>query len=152
MFIFLILLSFNCTKKEESSTTDNYLINDTGHFINVDYYSNGVVQLSERVNLAPDETKNVYTHYSRGKGSNLTYGKKVSFFDSALILFDDTVKIVHYSFKADTTGKKGVKFQNSRNIFNPANYSGGKLSETKYSDYYEFRFHLTNQDYINAKM
>lgn len=152
MYMILVLLSFNCVRKEESSTTDNYLINDTGHFIKVDYYSNGVVQISESVTLVPDEVKNGYTHFSRGKGNDLSYGEKVSFFDSALILFDDTIKSVHYSFKADTTGKKGIKFQSSRNIFNPSNYSGGKVSETRYSGTYEYRFQFTKQDYVNAKL
>lgn len=145
------LLSFNCTKKEESCTTDNYLINNSIHTIEINYYSNGMVQDAEKVELMNNESKNVFNNFTMGKGNSFPYGKMISFFDSAIIQFDDTIKTTHYSFNVDTTGKKGLGFYNLRNLFNTNNYLGGKTSETKYSDYYSYKFIFTEQDYLNAK-
>lgn len=149
--IVIPLVALNCTRKEESCTTDNYLINNTNHSIQINFYSDGILQDADKVELNKNESKNVFSHFSLGKKNTFSYGQKISIFDSAILLFDDTVRIKHYSFKVDSSGKKGLGFEDIRNIINPSNYSGGLSNETKHTATYTYKFTFTEQDFLNAK-
>ncbi|MBP7262315.1 MAG: hypothetical protein KBB37_13605 [Bacteroidia bacterium] len=135
---------------EKNTSTDTIIINPLFHSIKIAYYENG--SIVDSIILVQGAVKKVSSINNRGKGSGLTYpGVVIAFFDSALISFDDTVEVIHYPKKVDSTNSLAIFYQNSRNVFNEYNYERHIINEK--TDYIknEYRYQFIEEDYLYAR-
>lgn len=152
IYLSVVIAVFNgCTLTKEKNTLTNTVIkNPLPYFVKVNYYTNGLKK--DSLALPVLSQKIVSSLDNRGKGSGLTYPNIViSFYDSAVISFNDTYTVTHYSKNTSASNPTALLFINQRNIFNQDNYQRTILNESKTFIQNEYIFEFTEQDYIYAR-
>jgi hypothetical protein len=143
-----LIVLFSC--KEESTNTKTVFQNKSGHSIEVRPYIQGRESIEDVKIIANNESIVILDKDNRGKGTGFTYPKYILSMDSVEVIFDGTVKAVHYSENIVIGNPKALGYANPRNIYNEANYIRKITSEDKNNIYNEYTFVFTEQDYLNA--
>jgi hypothetical protein len=149
LIILIIYISLSSCRHEESNDTVTFIDNKTLHTIKVLEYSNGLL-LKEIFNNRMDK-KIVLNSNTRGKGGGYSYASYLSFNDSTLVVYDDSIQIVHYSYKESKNQLSGIFYDSSRSLYNRNNYIRKINQEEKHYISNEYTFNFTEQDYLDAK-
>ena len=88
---------------------------------------------------------------TKGKGRGYSYASYLSFNDSTLVIYDDSIQIVHYSYKESKNQLLGILYDSSRSLYNENNYIRKIKQEEKHYISNEYTFTFTEQDYLDAK-
>jgi hypothetical protein len=152
LFNFILIFFWGCSK-EESSYTESILSNKTSHSINIIPYYHGTIVHEEVQNIPKGIDIVVLNKSNRGKGTGYSYFDHLAIFDSTQIAFDDTVKLIHYSYYSTNSGfgSTGIPYTHNRSIYNGDNYIRRIVSEGKYKISNEYTFIFTEKDYFDAK-
>jgi len=152
LFFLIIPLSiFGCMIDEAPAWVDSHIKNSTSHSIKLLPYRCGMVDNERIVVIKPDVDTVVDRMSQPGKSFQPTYINNLSFFDSILVTFDDSIKIPHIRCDSTYTGSHKVPFSSKRSLMNINNWTKTYTSETKYAlnGYYMFTF--VEQDYLDAR-
>jgi len=140
---------FSCIK-EDTTNTKTIFQNKSGHSIEVRPYIQGRKSIEDVKIIANNESIVILDKDNRGKGTGFTYPRYILSMDSVEVIFDGTVKAVHYNDNIVLGNPRALGYANPRNIYNEANYIRKITSEDKNNIYNEYTFVFTEQDYLNA--
>lgn len=147
-----ILILISC-RKESSFSTNNYICNESNHLVKIIYYKNGSVK-NDLIIGAIGSCNLVYSSNGFGKGNASNYLNSTIDMDSAIVLFDNTIQAVHYSYNKIGSNPQAIIFGNSRNVFGGSSTGGWVnriVSETKHHIETELKYVFIEQDYLDAK-
>lgn len=145
----LVTLSGGCTKDGETNVTA-YLLNNSGHQIEIYYYNKGVVNVNDTLKVGASQKVYYGESYGRGIWSGATCSFKYRG-DSAIIIYDNSYKITHLWSGFSSSNSKCYLFDNIRNVFNPKNFNSVYNDVSNYSREFTLTFTFTEQDYLDAK-
>ena len=150
LLILIIYIFLSACRREESNNTVSFIDNETLHTIKILEYSNGL--LSQEILIASSMGKKmVLNNNARGKGRGYSYASYLSFNDSTLVVYDDSIQIVHYSYKESKNQLSGIQYDSSRSLYDENNYIRKITHEDKRSISNEYTYIFTEKDYLNAK-
>lgn len=139
-----------CTDQEWHETT-SILDNQSRHKVTITYYENGNINPEFNQLLNVNETKVVLVDSDTGKGRGFTYDTSIAEFDSAVVVFDNSRRVVHYGYNKTGPNPNAITFFDPRNIFNLDSYSERIVLETEKREEREVTYTFTEQDYIDAE-
>jgi hypothetical protein len=151
-FIALLALTVSINACVED-TTNSYTLftNKTAHTVSVRPMTGGITEANTTFSLAPNTFVKIEGLSGGGKGSGVTYATQISSLDSVLVLFDDTLPMVHYKKAMFGYSLKHYMFESPRNLFNSSNYSKESTEENKHSITVTYNYTFTETDYEDAK-
>jgi hypothetical protein len=120
------------------------LHSETNHSVSLLLYKSGIVNAEDTIKLA---SLKIGSGYLRGEIKRKIF--MVSQFtelDSIIVIFDDTLKIVHYTYAPSVFALKYYTISSLRNINNAESYELTREDGNNYMDYY-----FKEQDYLDAK-
>jgi hypothetical protein len=123
------------------------LHNETDHSVSLLLYKSGIVNAEDTIKLAPNTSLKIGSGYLRGEIKRKIF--MVSQFtglDSIIVIFNDTLKIVHYTYAPSVFALKYYTISSLRNINNAESYELTREGGNNYMDYY-----FKEQDYLDAK-
>jgi len=151
--VIIVLLILVSCRKESSYSTTNFICNEANHLVKIIYYKDGLVK-SDLTIGSIGSCNLVYTSNGFGKGNASNYLNSTIDMDSAIVIFDNNIKAIHYSYNKIGSNPKAIIFGNSRNIFGGSS-SGGWVnrivSETKHHIETELKYTFIEQDFVEAK-
>jgi hypothetical protein len=147
-----VALFWGCLHRE-SHKTSSILDNKTDYQITISYYKNGSLDNQNGVQINANEPKEVLYSAENGKGPGMIYPISLQGggFDSAVVVFSNSRKSVHYGYNKTGRNNKALTFNSPRNIFHPDSYTEKIILETKSRDEREFKYTFTLEDYANAQ-
>lgn len=155
---FFIAIFISSCIREEIHNSKTYICNTSSKKIKIEFYRYGIVQKIETVDsIIPNECKIVKESNDFGKTTAQNYLDNILYMDSALITFEDGIKLVHYGyFQKIGPNPKAFPSNHPRNIFTDGNgykdnWVYNVLKETKRSKTEETRYTFREQDYIDAQ-
>jgi len=135
MILIFLILSLSSCHKEEETTYYFKIINNSGHIIGLNNYSQG--SIVETINLSPSDIKE-YTFSVRGEGGP----SEPPFGDSVEVVFDDSISVIH----------NGQEYIVDRSLLDISFYVGGEktVGNKKYMFEYHYEYTFIYQDYNEA--
>lgn len=153
--LILLLITYTAACKKESSTRfEAYLINKSGHSIEIKPYFNGFVSTVNIMRLQQNDTLQIADGFYRGISSDSSAGFIPKYFagaDSLIVVFDNTYSITHYINTPSLLNSKYYLFTSQRNIGNPRSYQMIIKSSSSTFRENEFWYTFTQQDYLDAQ-
>jgi hypothetical protein len=143
----LTLLNTSC-KKEGSTNTKAFIINNSNHHIKLEYYANGMVTHSivliklDSINAGGGSSRGIANH----SGFNSAFGNP----DSAIVIFDNFYKMTHYNYNSQSLPLKGYIHDSKRNLGNYLSFDYNFIDESKHYRREFYRYIFTEQDYLDA--
>jgi hypothetical protein len=133
-FIATLIMLYSCTKPHPpSATADFHIINQTNHKINLIYFSGEIIDSSEALFILDS------IYYNRKVDDFGDLGGPPPFrADSVEVIFNDSIKIVHYRIQ-----NQGI----NKNIF----YVDSWILEIIGEYEYKYDYIFTEGDYLEAK-
>ncbi|MDI9318956.1 MAG: hypothetical protein QM530_00640 [Phycisphaerales bacterium] len=147
----IVFFFFLSCIKDYKSNTRSYLKNESKHSIRIYPYTMGSVDSFGIFLIKPLGNLQVFESNVHGKTLSPDYGTLLKPYDSIVILFDDSIKVIHLKFNSTITCDECIKFENNRNISNSENYVKTIVEENKKFLKGYFTYTFTEQDYLNAK-
>jgi len=145
------MVGCNVVTIEKSTNSRSFIINETNYIIKLIPYDNGNELASLTQIIQSSEEKLVLDYNNRGKGQGFAYPRSMQPIDSIIVLFDDKIKTVHYTFNVSGINPKAIKFGSPRNIYTEDNFVRKITAEDKYNISNEYRYTFVDQDYEDAK-
>jgi len=152
LIAFSIVAFFSCNL-EESTNTKSLIINNTSSKVRIVPYYQGAIVKEDSVKINSNEKLKVLDKNERGKGTGFSYPLYLAFYDSVIVVFDNSIQAIHYSYAVSglSSNPTAIKHDSSRSLFNEANYVRTITQENKRSISNEYTFTFTAQDYLDAK-
>ena len=124
MNLWFALLLFSSCIKEKETTYKAYLINKTSHTIQILFYKKGVVSPEDSIYLNNGDTLKIAEGWRRGvdNGAGFSSNHFGSNEDSAVVIYDDSLKVTHYIITPSNVSSKFIVYQDNRNIYNGETY------------------------------
>lgn len=146
LLLLLGLAMYSCRCKA-SFSFQTFLKNNSNYKVELVPYKNGVGITQQAILLAIAEHKSV----SMANGPISLFDTLDA--DSIQVLFDDSIKVVHYSFRIANSGKnpKAIKYDQLRSLFNHASFENTIEEQSKCSTKTNQTYTFNEQDYIDAK-
>ena len=152
---FLILvcmsLAFVSCKVEQETFSYTLFTNTTQHDISVRPYYIGVIEPDLAFTLSPAETKKVSVTSHGGLGDGVCYDTSLSTCDSVLVVFDDSLSVVHYKINFTGSAARFYPYSSLRNLYNIQSYRRNVINESRHSREVEFTYVFTESDYTGLK-
>jgi hypothetical protein len=119
----------------------------------INFYKSGVVYQPNTLEILNSNSAILLIDENDGNGKGLVYPKSISgfLFDSLTIEFDTGKKSVHYNAGVIGQNTDALNYNDTRNFFNEANWEWITTSKKRKRSEYEFKYEITEQDYLNAK-
>ncbi|MFT4062806.1 MAG: hypothetical protein QM642_10680 [Edaphocola sp.] len=150
----LMLLSILLTGcvVEKYTMLEGYLHNQTNHIVTVYFYDNGIISANDSINLKAGDSVLLGSSSHRGevKGPSFSSDYFSGFTDSAIVVFDNQYKTLHYITTPDSLYKNYYLYTSSRNIFNAQSYELTRVKQKGIYTNYN-RYYFTESDYEYAK-
>jgi hypothetical protein len=158
MKTFAIIISLFCFVSciyEKSTYSDTFLKNNSNHVIEIKPFINGQPVADKIVNLDLNSRLLVVNINERGKGGGYTYAEEimVGFYDSVVVVYDDTILATHYNYiqSAKLNNKTAIYTDSNRSLYKRDNYVRVITDESKYKIRNEYTYTFTEQDYLDAQ-
>lgn len=141
----------SCVIKDYVSQTKTYLLNSSGHIIEVMPYNGNAVATVDYKKLSPNERIVVYEEAPWGRTIDPSWGSLLTFYDSVIVVYDGLYRVKHNAFNDTTTCRTCLSAHDRRNLNNDLSYNKVLEEENKnyLKGYYEYTF--TEADYEFAK-
>lgn len=150
ILVFMSISLVSCIVEEETFSYTLFT-NNSLHNITVCPYYNGVIDPELTFTLSPAETKKVSVTSHGGLGDGVCYDTSVSTCDSVLVLFDDSLSIVHYKLSFTGSAARFYPYSSLRNLYNIQSYIRNVINESRHSREVEFTYVFTENDYADLK-
>jgi hypothetical protein len=146
ILIVLLTLSIHGCRCKASLSSQTFITNSSTHQTELVPYKDGLAMNQKSILLRNSENKSFYTN----NGGIFLFDIAV---DSIEVVFDETIKAVHYSFEISKSGKnpKAIKYNQPRNLHNSSSFELSVKEESKCNTIHEYKYTFTEQDYLNAK-
>jgi hypothetical protein len=151
IIISLILLS---CQKERQTSFQAFLINKSGHKIEIRPHFGSTVPSDKIIRLQMNDSFLVGDGFFRGLVAADAYGfssKYLNGADSLRIIFDDVFSITHYVRTPASFAPKYYLYTSLRNLGNYKSYAATSTVISKTAWYNEYKYTFTEQDYLDAK-
>lgn len=150
----IIVFFFASCKKEPYTAYEAYLINKSGHIIEIRPYFNGTAPAANTIRLQINDTFKIAEGSDRGLISASDGGfssKYLSGEDSIRVIFDNTYFISHYVKAPLMLAPKYYLYTSLRNLGNYKSYSAASNNLSKTSRLNIYRYTFTEQDYLDTR-
>lgn len=145
------LATAECTD-QYSYKTSSVLENSTIYPVEIKFFEGGQVYEPTTIEIAGNSYKELLTDENDGKGKGETYLFSIGGFkfDSLVIEFDSGKRKVHYGVETNGANPEALNYNDLRNFFNDSNWQWLTLKDTRKRYEYEFKYMITQQDYLDA--
>ncbi len=151
LLTFIILISLSSCDYTGTTNFQNYLINQSGHKVSISPYWQGKVKETSITTLQIGEIKMVSEYSERGilggGGVNANYATEA---DSILVLFDDSVKVMHFFDTVSNSSSKYLLISSDRNLANLYSYDMVIEDKSDKERLIKYTFIITEEDYLYA--
>lgn len=147
------VLLFSCGTRVETATYYKaYIKNTSSHSILISPFSMGNIRQDLVIVLGPDSSKRIANGYDDGiVPVGFGFSAELSVADSIWITFDNSFRMVHYTFTPAQLSPRYYLYDSTRNLLNIKSWEGEIIGEGKYYRKIDYSYLITEQDYLDAK-
>ena len=154
IFSTLLYISLVGCKCGGTSTIYEYVENLSGGDVVMKFYRDGQPYINSAVNadnvIIPNKSSKLIVQ-TGGRGVWSYWPSPFIPSDSLVVIFSNQKKSVHYGYNTLGKNPNAILYNNPRNLYNEASHVKKILIEKQCYLETEYRYTLTEQDFLNAK-